>query len=312
MDGIVRRLVALLDEAVPEPAHEIAIADVDALTRPRLATVQGRVRRAARRRTSNATGSRRRRLAVLAAAATAVAVAAVSVLLSRNDDRDHRDQPSVTSPAQLTSTAWELTKIARPGHSVEPASAPVYFSFAEGGSTDHAGDAGVTHISPGRITFGPWANDLLFHKVPRLTIVQNNAVFGLMADDTLTWSITGDTLTFDRPGAGTLTFRRFDYDAHPPVYGSVSGRFMAAGGPAPGLPRPMPGFGSVTLTAESGRVQTVDAAGGRYGTAIAPGSYTVYGHISSYQGGRLGCAAHGFVIVRANKSAHIDIYCEER
>jgi hypothetical protein len=312
MQDFERHVASLLDDAVPEPDHEIAIEDVRALTRPRLASAHRRVRIAAGRR-APAPHARGSRLAVLGAAAAAVVVAGGTYGLIRTTDRTSNTPPAAVQPAGLTTSVWRLTGITLPGAATEPASAPLYFTFTDRGSTDHAGDGAPTRITGARISFGTWAGDAVARHVPHLDIAQSNVVFHLMLG-TMTWSIAGDILTFHRAGAGSLTFRRSNYNLHPPSYGSVNGRFLAIGGPAPGLPRPKPGTGTVVFTdARTGRAQTVDTrTGGTFGSAIPPGSYTVVGHISSYQGGRVGCAARGSVTVHADTPARINVYCEER
>jgi hypothetical protein len=311
MDEFERRVAALLDEVVPEPGAAVALDDVRVLTRPRLASARRRVRVAEHRRSAIAP-RRNHRLAVLGAVAVAAIVAAGSYLLTRAADQGGTPTP-VTNPAALTATAWQLVEITRPGAAAEPASAPVYFDFGKRSSTDHDGDAAISHIAIGRITFSAWANNLTTgNQVPNLDLAQDRFIFTLM-QGTLSWSITGDTLTFHRSGAGSLTFRRSNFNQHPPHVGALHGRFLAVGGPAPGTPRPMSGAGTVSFTeTHTGQVQTIDVLpDGRFGTPIAPGRYTVAGHISSYGSGHAACAALGPVTVQVNQDVRVDVYCQE-
>ncbi len=327
MDEFERGMVSLLDEAVPEPRHEIEIEDVRGLTRFPHAPLRWRVRQAARRRRQQAgiTGPHRRRLAVVASIAAAATIAAGSYVLARNGAQpsvatqpgpsSQTTRPSVTTdPAELTSSSWKITEIiGRNGAGPEAASAPVAFTFANSGSTDHAGSGASTHITAGRIEFGTWVNDLMTNHGPSLDIAQSNFVYGLMAGR-LDWSITGDTLTLTRRGLGSLVFVRTRDSANLP-YGFVSGRFLAVGGPA-GIPspRPMQGTGTVRFTnTGTGDTQIIDTSTmGTYGGAIAPGRYTVVGYLSNYQGGHAQCAASRPVVIEENRSTKADVYCQER
>jgi hypothetical protein len=211
MDEFDQRIVTLLDELVPELETEIDVDELRALSRPRHATARRRVRKAAERRLGTPRSQARNRLAIAGAAIAAAAVALGSYLVTMSADPDAHTStvvpPASTEPSDLTGSIWRLTTVASQGENAEPASAPVTYTFADGGSTDHVGDAAPTNIAPGRITFGNWANDLLGHNGPRLDPAQSNQVFTIMSG-TLSWSIAGDTLTLDNPSAGTLTFDR--------------------------------------------------------------------------------------------------------
>jgi hypothetical protein len=330
MDEFERGMASLLNEAVPEPEHEIAIEDVRRLAQPRRATARRRVRMASRQRTRNAEryGRERRRFAVGAAVAAAAVVAAGTYALTGwlgngdgsrpgasevNSSSPTATASTTTDPAALTSTSWRLVQIVRPGAAPEPASAPVFFTFAQGGATDHIGGNAGADIIAGRITFGTWSDSYVAYPAPHLDIAQSNFVYGLMLD-ALSWSITGDQLTMSRPGAGSLTFARAAYDAqHPPTYGLVEGQFQAVGGPL-GHSGPMSGTGTVTFrNARTGDEQTTDTTtGGAYGAYLSPGTYAVIGRISSYEGGHGYCAITGAVVVTLTGTAHADLYCEMR
>lgn len=329
MDEFEQRLVSLLDDAVPEPRNNIAIDDIRELTYPRHASVRQRVRKAARRRARSHTPftHRKRRLAITGAVVAAALVAVGSYALSRDSGRPKAGtpvgqsppsvgaSPATTDPAALTSTSWRLARIVRLGTVPEPASAPVFFTFTQNGATDHVGGGASAHVGPGRITFGHWTNDLLLHGAPHLDIAQANFVYALM-EGPLSWSITRDELTLDRSDLGSLIFQRADYDPNnPPQYGFVEGQFMAVGGPAAAAsPRPISGIGTVTFTdTGTGETQTIDTStDGAYGTAIAAGTYTVAGRISTYQSGHAPCAADAPVVVRLHRTAHVDVYCQEK
>jgi hypothetical protein len=220
-----------------------------------------------------------------------------------------------TDPSELTSTSWQLIHIDDPRGTVpSTASAPVVFTFTDRVATDHVGDAASAHIEPGRISFGYWANDLMLHPGPRLDIAQTKFLAKLLSAETVRWSIAGDTLTIVKPDSGSLIFIRHPYDPSAP-YGSISGRFMAVGGPAgTASPRPIRGIGTVQYTnTGTGQTQTGDTStGGQYGISIAPGTYTITGYIATYQNGHVACTATKPVIVEKNHIATADLYCQQR
>jgi hypothetical protein len=257
--------------------------------------------------------------------ASVVVVAVVAGVVGYNDrvrteggSASRSSSPSATRPAastdpsQLASTSWELTRIIDPSGKVpSAASAPVIFTFKDGSATDHVGDAATVHITAGRITFGTWVNDLMFHQGPRLDIAQANFVAKL-SNGRATWLITGNTLTIALGGGASLVFVQHAFDGSE-VYGSISGRFMAVGGPVGVLsPRPLQGIGTVQITnTKTGQTQTVDTGtGGSFATSIAPGTYTVKGTISTYQSGR--CAANKQIVVQPKATTTADVYCQER
>jgi hypothetical protein len=325
MDEFEERIASLLAEAVPDPTADISVEDLRALIRPRRASVRQRVHKATRRRTQSSAVAvgRRRWLAVVGATAAAAAIAAGSYVLtngghhaevaSRPGPSSISRSPVLTDPAALTSASWKLTTLIGPAHKAAAASAPVIYTFTDRYATDHVGDAATARITSGRITLGTWVNDLMFHRGPHLDIAQANFV-GTLLDGTLSWSITGQSLTIVRPGRGSLVFQRTTYNPNAP-YGNVSGRFMAVGGPY-GVPSPRPirGIGTVRFTnTHTGAAQTTDTStAGTYAAALPPGTYTVSGRISTYLAGHGQCAANRPIVVTRDGTTHVDVFCQER
>lgn len=323
MDEFEQGIASMLTSVVPEPGHEIDIDDVRALTRPGHASVRQRVRRAARRRTRplGMSPGRRRWPAIAGSVAAATVIAVGTYVLTSNGNQSRivttpgpatRSQ-ATTDPTALTSTSWQLVTLIDASGTATPASAPVIFTFGNGAVTDHVGDSTSAHITPGRVTLGTWTNDLLIFHAPHLDIAQTNFI-GTLFDGTLDWSIDADTLTLARPGRGSLVFHRASYNPNA-FYGSVSGRFVATGGP-PGVrsPRPIRGTGTVQFAdTRSGMTQTVDTdTGGQYGAYLPPGTYTVTGHISSYNDGHAECTASTTIHVTHNATTQADLNCVEK
>ena len=268
----------------------------------------------------------RRWLAPICASAVIVAVAGGVLAYAGRARPDGRlpassSSPSVTQPVvstdpvDLTSTSWQLTRIIDARGAVpDAASAAVVFTFMNAYATDHVGDSAASRITPGRIQFGTWSNNLLILRGPRLDIAQSNFVWGSLDEMTLAWRITGDTLTISLRGGGTLVFARHTFDAKQ-AFGTVSGQFMADGGPAgTPSPRPIPGIGTVRFTnTETGQTQTIDTTSdGTYATSMAPGTFTVTGTISSYQSGHSICRATKPIVVQKDRTTRADVYCQEK
>lgn len=97
------------------------------------------------------------------------------------------------------------------------------------------------------------------------------------------------------------------------AHGTIIGTLVAVGGPAPGLPRPLPG--SVRLTnmhTHASKVVTV-GVDGRYSLPIAPGSYTLTGKSPQYNSGQsYDCQAQRAAVVVSSKTTTSDVYCEEK
>lgn len=93
-----------------------------------------------------------------------------------------------------------------------------------------------------------------------------------------------------------------------PAEGTITGHLYAVGGPAPGLPRPLPG--TVTLTGPGVRRDVPVGAGGAYSVTIPAGRYTVTGHSPLYGSGAYLCRAAGAVIVTSGHTARADVLCQ--
>jgi hypothetical protein len=77
---------------------------------------------------------------------------------------------------------------------------------------------------------------------------------------------------------------------NPGYHQTVPGRFVRAGGPAPGSPVPLPG----TITARTATGETFTATAGRVGRftlSLPPGTYRVTGRSPLMQSGQMICAA---------------------
>lgn len=320
MDEFEHRLAGVLTEAVPEPG-EVDLDVIRDLARPRYATARQRVRAAAWRRGAP-TGRARRTLAIAGAVVAAAVIAAGTYALTRPGHPEAAGStqgtgPSptaaatvTTDPASLTSASWQLTRVVSTTGSVPAVpSTRFVFTFGKQGAVNQLGNAATARVTAGVITLGPWTNTPRA-TAPPMDLVQTSFVYQLMTG-ALRWTITGQTLTFIRPGEGSLEFRRVKYV---PLadHGVVSGRFLAVGGPPPGSPRPMTGTGTVRFTnTRTGKSETLDTNGSRFQANLPTGTYVVVGRISSYGSGRTDCGAEGPLTVSASRTAHVEIYCQE-
>jgi len=76
----------------------------------------------------------------------------------------------------------------------------------------------------------------------------------------------------------------------PGYHQTVPGRFVRVGGPAPGLPFPLPG--TITARAATGETFTATAGrDGRFKLSLPPGTYRVTGRSPLMQSGHMTCAA---------------------
>jgi hypothetical protein len=90
---------------------------------------------------------------------------------------------------------------------------------------------------------------------------------------------------------------------------NVRGRFVRVGGPAPGLPFPLPG----TITARSASGQTFTAtagANGRFKLSLPPGRYHVTGRSPLMQSGQMVCDATARLrVTRGKPSRLVTVIC---
>jgi hypothetical protein len=92
-----------------------------------------------------------------------------------------------------------------------------------------------------------------------------------------------------------------------PVKGTIAGTFLAVGGPAPGLHRPVSGV--VTLIGPAGRA--IDVTVGPKGTfklQVPEGSYSLSGHSPQFGDGYYLCSG-GTIRVRTTSPAIADVVC---
>lgn len=94
-----------------------------------------------------------------------------------------------------------------------------------------------------------------------------------------------------------------------PSSGSVtlSGHLYVVGGPAPGLQRPIPG--TVVAQRPGGSYAVTVGSDGEYTMQLPPGTYTVTGTSSHYNGGSGDCPASGEVTVVRDQARTADVYC---
>jgi len=89
----------------------------------------------------------------------------------------------------------------------------------------------------------------------------------------------------------------------------VTGRFVRAGGPAPGTPVPLPG--TITARATTGQAFTATAgSNGRFKLSLPPGTYRVTGRSPLMQSGQMICGATARVrIARGKAAARVTVVC---
>jgi hypothetical protein len=95
----------------------------------------------------------------------------------------------------------------------------------------------------------------------------------------------------------------------PTNLGTLSGRLLFGGGPAPGLWREA--SGTVTLRGPTTVRVAVDPRG-HFEVRIPPATYRATGTSPTYGDGRYVCRAARLVVVRASRTSHIDVVCVMR
>ena len=93
---------------------------------------------------------------------------------------------------------------------------------------------------------------------------------------------------------------------------NVTGRFVRAGGPAPGSPIPL--SGTITARAASGQTFTATAgSNGRFKLSLPPGSYRVTGRSPQMQSGQMICGATARLrIAQGKAAAPVTVVCSIR
>jgi hypothetical protein len=95
-----------------------------------------------------------------------------------------------------------------------------------------------------------------------------------------------------------------------PPKGEISGRLVAVGGPAPGLPRPLPGH--VTVNGPSGKVTTVAVtSNGQFRLELPVGTYTLIGHSPYYGSNEYVCHGARTAVVGSSQFVAVDVVCSE-
>jgi len=96
-----------------------------------------------------------------------------------------------------------------------------------------------------------------------------------------------------------------------PSVGEVSGHLETVGGPAPGLPRPVPG--AVVMVDVHGHETTVHAGtDGTFMTDLAPGAYTVTGTSPEVDSGHKPCGPDTPLSVTPGQTAFVTLACQIR
>jgi hypothetical protein len=91
---------------------------------------------------------------------------------------------------------------------------------------------------------------------------------------------------------------------------TLTGNFLAAGGPAEASPNPLPG--SVTIAGPVTQHVTV-GPDGKYAATLPPGTYTVTGTSPQYNDGAATCRTDSdTVTLTAGQSAAADVLCQEK
>jgi hypothetical protein len=99
-------------------------------------------------------------------------------------------------------------------------------------------------------------------------------------------------------------------DGGQPEVGSVSGTFIASGGPV-GTPDD-PLSGTITATAADGETTTTVATDGTFELDLPAGTYTFTGVSSRYQSGDAACAAPGSTVVTPGETTAAHVVCQRR
>ena len=90
---------------------------------------------------------------------------------------------------------------------------------------------------------------------------------------------------------------------------NVTGKFVQVGGPAPGLPVPLPG--TITARAATGQTFTASAGNdGRFTFSLPPGTYRVTGRSPLMQSGQMTCVATAILrVTRGKPGGHVTVVC---
>jgi hypothetical protein len=98
-----------------------------------------------------------------------------------------------------------------------------------------------------------------------------------------------------------------------PERGTVDGRLVALGGPAPGAARPLSGTVKLTRTTDTTPPTTLVVDGnGRFSTTMRTGTYRALGHSPSFGDGAYACVADSEITVAAGRTTHVDVVCPMR
>ncbi len=110
--------------------------------------------------------------------------------------------------------------------------------------------------------------------------------------------------------AATIAFPAACTDGHHPPSGTITGRLLAVGGPAPGTARPL--SGTVRLENVATHVATEVPVGrnGRYSASVSVGTYEVKGRSPMYGDGGYACAAEKTVAATTKMTAVSNVYCQ--
>jgi hypothetical protein len=90
---------------------------------------------------------------------------------------------------------------------------------------------------------------------------------------------------------------------------NLTGKFVQVGGPAPGLPVPLPG--TITARAATGQTFTATAGNnGRFKLSLPPGTYRVTGRSPLMQSGQMICPATAALrVIRGKPAHHVTVVC---
>jgi len=103
------------------------------------------------------------------------------------------------------------------------------------------------------------------------------------------------------------------FACHSAPSGTISGHLYRVGGPAPGLPTPVPG--TIDVTGQSAGTKDVTAEAGPDGSfsvEVPVGTYSLRGGSPLIQDGAPGCHArdHQPTVVRAAQTSETDVICD--
>ncbi|HTG46168.1 MAG TPA: hypothetical protein VK646_00755 [Actinomycetota bacterium] len=85
---------------------------------------------------------------------------------------------------------------------------------------------------------------------------------------------------------------------------TISGHYYREGGPAPGLPTPLPGTIHI-----SGRGSVPAGSDGSFSVAVSPGTYTLTASSPHINGGKDPCGRPRTVTVRSGEHVTVNIFC---